>query len=251
MKCETCRDLLTAYLKEELEKEERERLEEHLASCAECAKEAEGARKVLALVEQASDPAVVSLVNGLIHEGIKARASDIHIQGIADHASVRYRVDGVLHEVRDLDRNTQTAAVTRIKQMSGMNVAERRLPQDGRIHVLHEGKEYDLRVATVPAVLGETVVMRILDRGMLPVSLDQMGLRGETRQELEVLIHKPCGMLIVSGPTGSGKTTTLYALMQHLNDRKYHLMSVEDPVEFQIDGVTQIHINRKVGLDFV
>ncbi len=251
MKCETCRELLTAHLKDELDEPKKAQVEEHLAQCAECAKEAEGARKVLVIVGRASEPSIIELVNEIIQGAIEAGASDIHIQRSSDHVSVRYRVDGVLHETRKLDRSTYLAVVDRVKQMADMSVTDRNIAQDGRLHTRYGDKDLDIRVSTMPAVLGQSVVMRILDRTVVPLlSLDRLGLRGDTREKLESLIHKPCGIFIVTGPTGSGKTTTLYSILQMLNKRELHVMSVEDPVEYQIDGITQIHLNRKVGLDF-
>jgi type II secretory ATPase GspE/PulE/Tfp pilus assembly ATPase PilB-like protein len=250
MKCHTCRDLLTAYLKDELDDEKKAGVEEHLAQCAECATEAEGARKVLVIVDRASEPSIVQLVNEIIEGGIEAGASDIHIQRSSDHVSVRYRVDGVLHETRKLDRSTYLSVVDRIKQMADMSVIDRNTPQDGRLHIRYGGKNLDIRISTMPAVLGQSVVMRILDRTAVPLGLDRLGLRGGTREKVEALIRRPCGLFIVTGPTGSGKTTTLYSLLEMINRREIHTMSVEDPVEYQIDGITQIHLNTKAGLDF-
>ncbi|MEN6548409.1 MAG: ATPase, T2SS/T4P/T4SS family [Armatimonadia bacterium] len=250
MKCEACRELMTAYLKAELEAGERETVEEHLASCAECAEECAGARKVLAAVDQASDEPIVRILDNIIDEAIGHGASDIHIQPRSEVTVIRLRIDGVLHDKMLLPTYTLQPLVNRVKLMAGLSLTTQGVPQDGRIQTKIEERDYDLRVSVVPSVLGETVVMRILDKSGVSMSLDQVQFVGEQRKQLEQMMHSPSGLLLVTGPTGSGKTTTLYAVMHELNKVENNLMSIEDPVEYQFDGFTQIQVNRAAGLDF-
>jgi type II secretory ATPase GspE/PulE/Tfp pilus assembly ATPase PilB-like protein len=250
MNCEDCREILTAYLKGELDPGRQREVQDHLATCAACASESEGARKVMALVVRASTQAVSDLAEEILRGAIQPLCSDIHLQPQADHAVVRYRIDGVLHEVRRLELDVHQALVDCLKLMAGMSLAERGAPQVGRLHMSAEGKEYDFRVAVVPTTTGDSMVLRILPPAVPMFSLDHVGLVGEQRRQVEAMLHRPNGIVFVTGPTGSGKTTTLYAMLQHLNQPECHLMSVEDPVEFQFDGVTQIAVNRRAGLDF-
>jgi len=250
MKCTGCRELMVAYIKGELEGDRLSAFEEHIAQCTACQAELEGARKVAAVVDQASDEPIERIVNNALEEGIKRRASDIHIQPLPDKTVIRYRVDGVLHDANQLPAYVLDPLVTRIKQMSDLNLAEKRLPQDGRIQIGLDDKVYDLRVSVVPGLLGEQVVIRILDKGAMLLGLADIFTHEDVRAQVEEILRAPSGLICSTGPTGSGKTTTLYAIMQHLNRRECSLISVEDPVEYQIDGVTQIHVNQQAGLTF-
>lgn len=250
MKCEACRELLTAYLKAELKAGEREEVEEHLASCAECAEECAGARKVLAAMDQASGEPIMRILDAVINRAITDGASDIHLQPQSERLVVRLRVDGVLQEIITLPPCNHQPLINRTKLMAGMSLTTQNVPQDGRIQVKIAERNYDLRVSIVPSVLGETVVVRILDKTGVNMSLDQVQLVGEQRKQLEQMMYSPSGLLVVTGPTGSGKTTTLYAIMHELNKPENNLMSIEDPVEYQFDGFTQIQVNRAAGLDF-
>jgi type II secretory ATPase GspE/PulE/Tfp pilus assembly ATPase PilB-like protein len=241
---------MVAYIKGELDGGRLSEFEKHIAQCTDCQTELEGARKVAAVADQASDEPIERIADAMLEEGIKRRASDIHIQPLPDKTVVRYRIDGVLYDAQALPRYVLDPLVTRIKQLGGMNLAEKRLPQDGRIAFELDDREYDLRVSVVPALLGESVVMRILDKGAVMLDLSDIFTDEKTRGQVEELLRMPAGLVCCTGPTGSGKTTTLYAMLQHLNRRENNLMSVEDPVEYQIDGVTQIRVNQQAGLNF-
>lgn len=193
---------------------------------------------------------VVRLVNLIIGQAISDGASDIHIEPHRRALHVRYRIDGVLHDVMTPPKAVQHAMVSRIKIMANVDIAERRLPQDGRIHVVIESKEYDLRVSTLPTVFGEKVVMRILDQSTAKTGLNKLGFTVAMLETWEEMASKPYGMILVSGPTGSGKTTTLYATLHKINSLEKNIMTVEDPVEYQLGRVNQIQVNPKAGLTF-
>ena len=198
----------------------------------------------------ANQAPVIKLVNLMILEALRARASDIHLESVPDGLRVRYRVDGVLQEISHPPKQYQAAVISRIKIMAGLNIAERRLTQDGRIRLRLSDRELDLRVSITPALHGEGVVLRILDRGSGVRDLSELGLSPAVLGGLEHLIRQPHGIILVTGPTGSGKTTTLYGALGRLNRPGVKIVTVEDPVEYQIDGVTQIPVNPKVGLTF-
>ena len=198
----------------------------------------------------ASQAPVIKLVNVLIVEALRARASDIHLEPTADGLRVRYRVDGVLQEISRPPRQYQAAVISRVKIMAGLNIAERRLAQDGRIRLRLSDRELDMRVAITPTLHGESVVLRILDRTAGVRDLVELGLPIGVLEKLERLIAQPHGIILVTGPTGSGKTTTLYGALQRLNRQGVKIVTVEDPVEYQIDGVTQIPVHPKIGLTF-
>jgi len=202
------------------------------------------------LRDLASEAPVIQLVNLLITRAIEARASDIHIEPFEDTLRIRYRVDGVLLDQESPPKRLQRAVISRVKIMAKMNIAERRLPQDGRIRLQILGKDLDLRVSTVPTLHGESVVMRILDRSSLLLSLGDMGMPEDVRVQLQRLIRKPHGMILVTGPTGSGKTTTLYTALSEINSADKKIITIEDPVEYQLQGVNQIHVKSKIGLTF-
>ena len=196
------------------------------------------------------DAPIVKLVNLLITEAVSDRASDIHIEPGQDDVRVRYRIDGVLHERMRLRKSIQNGVVSRLKIMADINIAERRVPQDGRVTRRIGSRDIDLRVATLPTVFGEKVVMRILDRGTALLRLQDLGFLPEALTQYEEAFRKPYGTILVTGPTGSGKSTTLYATLNILNEDSRNIITVEDPVEFRLGGVNQVQINPKAGLTF-
>ncbi len=202
------------------------------------------------LRELVDEAPIVRVVNLIISQAINDKSSDIHIEPDAKSVRVRYRVDGVLHEVMQPPKHIQAPMVSRIKIMSNLDIAERRIPQDGKIHLKHDGKEYDLRVSTIPCVHGEKVVMRILDKGSTMLGLGKLGFYPEIQAQLENMVDKPYGMVLVTGPTGSGKSTSLYSILNRLNTVGVNIMTVEDPVEYQIPGINQVQQNMKAGLTF-
>jgi general secretion pathway protein E len=202
------------------------------------------------LKDLASEAPIIKLVNVLISRAVEGRASDIHIEPFEDDLKVRYRIDGVLHTIETVPKKLQAALVSRIKIMAKLNIAERRLPQDGRIRLKVGEKEIDLRVSSIPIIYGESVVMRILDKEGIVIDLDQLGFSEDILVPFQKLIKKPNGIILVTGPTGSGKTTTLYGALDKINlpDRK--IITVEDPVEYQLKGVNQIQVKPQIGLSF-
>ncbi len=197
-----------------------------------------------------SDAPVIRLVSMIITEACKMRASDIHLEPMERHFRVRYRIDGVLRQMENPPKRLQAAILSRVKIMSNMKISEKRIPQDGRIQVKVQGRDLDLRVSSVPTNHGESIVMRILDKSNLSLGLPQLGFLSDDQNKFERLISLPDGVLLVTGPTGSGKTTTLYACLGQINlpDRK--IITVEDPVEYQMSGINQVQVNKDVGLDF-
>jgi general secretion pathway protein E len=202
------------------------------------------------LRDLASEAPVIRLVNLLINRAVESRSSDIHIEPFEQELKVRYRIDGVLHDVETPPRRLQAAIVSRIKIMAKLNIAERRLPQDGRIKLRMSGKEIDLRVSTLPTLYGESVVLRILDRSSIVVNLGTLGFPEDTLKEFDSVIQRPYGMILVTGPTGSGKTTTLYGALDKINSPDKKIITIEDPVEYQLFGVNQIHVKPQIGLTF-
>jgi general secretion pathway protein E len=202
------------------------------------------------LKDLASEAPVIRLVNLMISNAMDARASDIHIEPFEKTLRVRYRIDGVLVDSESPPKRLQAAILSRIKLMARMNIAERRLPQDGRIRLEVGGRELDLRVSTIPTVHGESLVMRLLDRSNVLPGLAQLGFPPDARDHFEALIAKPHGIILVTGPTGSGKTTTLYAALRRINTGEKKVITVEDPVEYQLDGINQIQVKPSIGLTF-
>jgi general secretion pathway protein E len=202
------------------------------------------------LKDIASEAPLIRLVNQLISQAVESRASDIHIDPFENYLRVRYRYDGVLHEVEAPPRRLQAAVVSRIKIMASLDIAERRLPQDGRIKLIVRGQEVDLRVSTIPSLHGESVVLRILDRSAVNLDFDKLGLDGTLRARLLRQLGLPNGIILVTGPTGSGKTTTLYTALMHLNSADRNIVTVEDPIEYQLAGVTQMQVKPQIGLNF-
>jgi general secretion pathway protein E len=202
------------------------------------------------LRDLASEEPVIRLVNLLIARAVESRASDIHIEPFQDRLTVRYRVDGVLREGALPPARLRAAVVSRIKIMAKLNIAERRLPQDGRIRIAIRGRDFDLRVATVPTLHGEGVTMRILDRTNLVEDFGVLGFHPDTLKRYLALLDQPQGILLVTGPTGSGKTTTLYTSLLHLNTPEKKIFTVEDPIEYQLDGVNQVQVKPQIKLTF-
>ena len=203
--------------------------------------------KIEALAEEMP---IIKLVNLIIMQAIKDRASDIHIEPERDKLRTRYRIDGILYEVPSPPKRLQPAIVSRIKIMAGMDIAEKRLPQDGRIRLRMRNKDIDLRVATLPTLFGEKVVLRILERGAMIVALDKLGLLPDTRKRYEEIISRPYGIVLSTGPTGCGKSSTLYASLNKIKSTKTNIITIEDPIEYQISLVNQVQINPKAGLTF-
>ena len=201
-------------------------------------------------VSKEKETPVVKLVSLLIGEAFKKRASDIHIEPLENKLRIRYRIDGVLHEVPAPPKRLQASVISRVKIMASMDIAEKRLPQDGRIRIEISGKELDLRVSTLPAIYGESVVLRILDKSSFLFGLKELGFMPEDEKKFERLIKVPNGILLVTGPTGSGKTTTLYASLSHINKPDRKLITVEDPVEYQISGINQVQVKPQINLTF-
>lgn len=193
---------------------------------------------------------IVRLVNEIVLRAVNNRASDIHLNPEKDRLRIRFRVDGMLHEVTQAPRDLQNSLISRIKIMAGMDIAERRAPQDGRITLMLRQAELDFRVSTYPSLHGENVVLRILDKRQARIGLEQLGMQTDTLSELQQLIHHPYGMVLVCGPTGSGKTTTLYSCLNTLNSVDRNIMTIEDPVEYQMAGIIQGNVNVKAGVTF-
>jgi len=211
----------------------------------------EGEEDINQLRDMAFEAPVVRLVNLLVENAVMAEASDIHIEPFEDSLRVRYRIDGVLFDQESPPRRLQAAVTSRIKIMAELNIAERRLPQDGRIRVTLGGRRIDIRVSTIPTIHGESIVMRLLDRSSIFLPLEKLGFAPDTRRLFEHLIARPHGMLLVTGPTGSGKTTTLYGALDKINSPGQKIITIEEPVEYQLKGVNQIAVKPKIGLTFV
>ncbi|MDR1289727.1 MAG: Flp pilus assembly complex ATPase component TadA [Planctomycetaceae bacterium] len=204
------------------------------------------------LSEMAQEPSVIRLVNEILLEAIESRASDIHIETESDGLSIRYRIDGVLHIQNfpsEINR-FQAAIISRLKIMSKLNIAERRLPQDGRIQLKFSGREIDVRVSVIPMIHGEGIVMRLLDKGAMEFSLRGLGMNAMIYDKFSDLIRLPHGIILVTGPTGSGKTTTLYSALTEIKDEATKIITTEDPVEYRLNGISQIQVHAKIGLTF-
>jgi len=202
------------------------------------------------LATDSEDAPVIKIVNLIMVQAIREKASDIHIEPFQNSLKLRYRVDGDLTAAESPPKALQLAITSRIKILAGLNIAERRVPQDGRFRVKVMGKEVDLRVSVLPTSHGEKVVIRILDKTALTGSIDQMGLDEETLVKFRKAIDAPHGMILVTGPTGSGKTTTLYSVLQELNNPQYNIVTVEDPIEYELNGINQVYVRNDIGLDF-
>jgi general secretion pathway protein E len=202
------------------------------------------------LLESEDDAPIIRLINALLTEAIKENASDIHIEPFENRLVVRFRCDGVLREVLEPQRVLAPLLVSRIKVMARLDIAEKRLPQDGRISLRVAGRAVDVRVSTLPSGNGERVVLRLLDKQAGRLDLESLGMSQQSRDVIDTLINKPHGIILVTGPTGSGKTTTLYAALGRLNNKRRNIMTVEDPIEYYLDGIGQTQVNTKVDLSF-
>nr|MDQ3756467.1 Flp pilus assembly complex ATPase component TadA [Actinomycetota bacterium] len=217
---------------------------------AQAASEYESAEELSDIREVVEDAPIVKLVNLLISQAINDRASDIHIEPTERDVRVRYRIDGVLHEVMRPHKSIQSGIISRLKIMADLNIAERRVPQDGRVALNLSGKQVDLRVATLPTVYGEKIVMRILDKSNALLKLSDLGFLESSYTRFEQSYKKPYGTILVTGPTGSGKSTTLYATLNILNEETKNIVTVEDPVEYRLPGINQVQVHNKAGLTF-
>jgi len=202
------------------------------------------------LLDDTSDAPIIKLVNHIISQSIKARASDIHIEPYQDSFKVRYRVDGILYDLLSPPKWIQASLISRIKVMAKMNIAEKRLPQDGRLNVKIGNMEIDVRVSTIPTSFGERVVLRLLNKTSSLLKLPDLGLNPQRLSTMESLVSSPNGIILITGPTGSGKTTTLYAILSSINSPDINIITIEDPIEYQINGISQIQVNPKIDLTF-
>ncbi|HEX7860080.1 MAG TPA: ATPase, T2SS/T4P/T4SS family [Verrucomicrobiae bacterium] len=202
------------------------------------------------LKDSTEEAPVIRLANLILVQAVKDRASDIHLEPFERSVRLRYRVDGVLTDATPPPKNLQVPLMSRLKIMSNLNIAERRLPQDGRMRIKVAGKDIDLRVSFLPTVHGEKCVLRVLDKGNLSASIEKLGMDQETFRRFKAAVDAPHGLILVTGPTGSGKTTTLYSALNELNNPDYNIVTVEDPVEFQIPGINQVPVNKEIGLTF-
>ncbi|MDI6827952.1 MAG: ATPase, T2SS/T4P/T4SS family, partial [Armatimonadota bacterium] len=203
-----------------------------------------------AVARVAEEAPIIRAANTIIQQAIQQEASDIHVEPDRRHVRVRYRMDGVLHEEMTLPKYIQAPLISRFKIMAEMNIAERRIPQDGRIAVRANGKDYDLRVSCLPTIYGEKIVCRILDKSSVLLGLNKLGFSPESLARLEELIVQPNGMVLSTGPTGSGKTTTQYSVLHKINSVAKNIITIEDPVEYQLPGISQVQVNVKAGLTF-
>src|SRR5258708_5658092 len=202
------------------------------------------------LAHDSEDAPVIRIVNLILAQAVKEKASDIHVEPFHNTLKLRYRIDGELMPAESPPKALQLAITSRIKILAGLNIAERRLPQDGRFRIRVLGKEIDLRISILPTAHGEKIVIRILDKASLTGTVDQMGMDADTVSKFKKAIDAPHGMILVTGPTGSGKTTTLYSVLQELNSPQYNIVTVEDPIEYELSGINQVAVRSDIGLDF-
>ncbi|MBN1653211.1 MAG: type II secretion system ATPase GspE [Deltaproteobacteria bacterium] len=214
------------------------------------AKEGEETEELQDLIDMTDEAPVIRWVNNLFYEAVRSRASDIHIEPTDTDVVVRYRIDGTLYKIKTAHRGFLKSIVSRVKIEAGLNIAETRLPQDGRITKKIKGKLVDVRVSTIPTARGERIVLRLLDKEQALLDLPQLGFNPAKLAHIESLIAKPNGIILVTGPTGSGKTTTLYACLNKINSPELNIMTVEDPVEYELKGISQMHVKPKIGLTF-
>lgn len=193
---------------------------------------------------------IIKVTNSIFKNAVTEGASDIHIGATEKKVEVRYRIDGILHKVRELPRRVQAALISRIKTMADMDITERRVPQDGRIQINLNGKAIDMRVSTLPNVNGEKVTIRLLDKGNLLMDIKDLGFQPKIEEEFAKLINSPVGIILITGPTGSGKSSTLYTVINELNDESKNIITIEDPVEYMLDGIVQVNVNAKAGMTF-
>lgn len=202
------------------------------------------------LLDADDEAPIIRLVNTLLFRAVKQKASDIHFEPFEKEISVRFRIDGVLYDIMSPPKRAQNSIISRIKIMAGLNIAEKRLPQDGRIRIKIAGKDIDIRVSTVPTAFGESIVMRLLDRSKVMHDLDTLGIHGKVLDQINEMIQRTNGIFLVTGPTGSGKSTTLYACLSKINSKDIKILTVEDPVEYQLIGINQVQVNPKIDLTF-
>ncbi len=198
----------------------------------------------------ANQAPIIRFVDLVLQEAVKAKASDIHFEPFEDQFRIRYRIDGSLYEMAPPPKNLSSAVIARVKVLSALNIAERRVPQDGRIKTTISGRAIDLRVSTLPTQFGESVVLRILDKTVVNLSLDALSMKDDIKEGIRQMVNKPNGIFIVTGPTGSGKTTTLYSALREVNTEDIKILTAEDPVEYEVEGIMQVPINHQVGLTF-
>ncbi len=210
----------------------------------------EGRLETDRIADIADEAPIIKIAKLVVQRAIHERASDIHVEPYQTRVRIRYRIDGVLHDVLQVPKYVHAPLVSRFKIMANMNIAERRVPQDGRIHVRHADRDYDLRCSVIPTTIGEKFVMRILDKQSIQIGLGELGLSDNMMSMVEKLIQQPNGMLLSTGPTGSGKTTTQYNILNRILSVETNIITIEDPVEYQLDGLSQVHVNRKAGLTF-
>ncbi len=203
-----------------------------------------------AMREMSDDAPIIRISHTIIQQAIREGASDIHIEPEKRGVRIRYRIDGVLNEIMTVPNHIKQPLIARFKIMADLNIAERRVPQDGRIPIRTEGKDYDLRVSTVPTLAGEKIVMRVLDKGSIQLTMDQLGFDPAVRAKVDDIVAQPQGMLLITGPTGSGKTTTLYSILNKVSTVEKNVMTAEDPAEYQLPGINQVTMNKKAGLNF-
>jgi len=202
------------------------------------------------LKELSEEAPIVKLANLIISRAVADKASDIHIEPAKDHLRVRFRMDGVLHEAMMLPKRVQASLISRVKIMANMDIAEKRAPQDGKISAVIENRPYDFRISTLPSIYGEKVVMRILDKGSISIGLNKLGFLPHTLEQFEMLINRTYGIILVTGPTGSGKSTTLFSVLSKLNSGEKNIITIEDPVEYELAGITQAQVNIRAGMTF-
>src|SRR5690606_14880197 len=217
---------------------------------SELAKVAEVLAEPEDLLESKDDAPIIRLINALLADAVKMGASDVHVEPGETHLSIRYRVDGVLQEVLTPDRSLAGLIASRIKIMSKLEIAEKRLPQDGRISLKIAGHPVDVRVSTIPGAFGERIVMRLLDKQAGQLSLKELGMNDTHLAQMQQLLQLPHGIGLVTGPTGSGKTTSLYAALESLNERSRNIMTIEDPIEYHLDGISQTQVNSRIDMSF-
>ncbi len=196
------------------------------------------------------DAPIIRYVNAIIFKASSQRASDVHLESFESKLKIRFRIDGVLYDIATEERSFQAAIISRIKVMAGLNIAEKRLPQDGRIGVKIAGRDVDIRVSTIPTQFGERVVLRLLDKTATVLDLETLGMSSETMAQMQDLIQRPNGIILVTGPTGSGKTTTLYSCLARINSQEINILTVEDPIEYQLEGIGQMQVNPKIQFTF-
>jgi type IV pilus assembly protein PilB len=245
-------DIIARYYSEETGslKGVLEDMETQLAKSGESASSLKGQVEEATLAEEANKAPIVRFVNLVLFQAVQDRASDIHFEPFEDEFKIRYRVDGALYEMAPPPRHLALPVISRIKVMSNLNIAERRLPQDGRIQLNIAGRPVDLRVSTLPTQYGESVVLRVLDRSVVNLDLESLGMPKDVLERLTELIRLPNGIIIVTGPTGSGKTTTLYSCLKRINTVDLKLLTAEDPVEYDLEGIMQVPVNEGIGMTF-